>query len=173
MKIKKIIVPFVLIVFFGFTFNFIECNVKKFDLRFYTGKDNGLSSHHDVLLLTVFFIYLNLFKKKILTFVLCFFYNIFLFLGIIFFVGIQDVPSFIIVHFVFSLLPIIIAFVLKKNKYLKLEFKFVDLLDILLYMFFLELLLRYNMKSSLLELLTQLFEESISCQFGLPQFSEE
>ena len=153
MRKYKLIVPLSIIIVCLFTLHFIDVNVKNFDLRFYDGKDNGLFSYFEVSIVTIIFIYIDLFRNILLALILSLFYGIISFILIYLVFNTDNLIEIFIVHLIFSLLLIFIASLIKNGSYLNLEFKVSNLFSFLIYLLFLEIVLRFSMESSMLELI--------------------
>ena len=149
----KAIVPLLLVFVWSFTMYFIDVNVKIFDLRFYDGKDNGLFSYFEVSILTIVFLYIDLFRNFLLSLIISLFYGIISFVIIYLLFNANDLIKIFILHLAFSLLPVFIAVVIKNNTYLNLEFKVYNLFNLIVYLLFLEVILKFSMESSILELI--------------------
>lgn len=153
MRKYKAIVPLLLVIVWSFTMYFIDVNVKNFDLRFYDGKDNGLFSYFEVSILTIVFLYIDLFRNFFLALIIGLFYGVISFVLIYLLFNTDDLIRIFILHLIFSLLPIFIAAVIKNGSYLDLKFKVYNILGLIVYLLFLEVILRFSMESSIMELI--------------------
>jgi hypothetical protein len=151
MRKYKAIVPLLLVIVWSFIMYFIDVNVKNFDLRFYDGKDNGLFSYFEVSILTIVFIYIDLFRNFFLALIIGLFYGVISFVLIYLLFNTDDLIRIFILHLIFSLLPIFIAAVIKNGSYLDLKFKVYNILGLVAYLLFLEVILRFSMESSIIE----------------------
>lgn len=153
MKKYKLIVLLSIITVYLMSLNFIDANVKQFDLRFYNGKDNGLFSYFEVSILTVIFLYIDLFRNILLAIVLGLLYGIISIVIIYLTYNTDDFFKLFIIYLIFSFLPIYILSFIRNGSYLNLEFKAANILIVVIYILFLEIILKFSMQSSLLELI--------------------
>ena len=154
MKKYKLIVLLSIITVYLMSLNFIDSNVKQFDLRFYNGKDNGLFSYFEVSILTVIFLYIDLFRNILLAIVLGLLYGVISIVIIYLTYNTYDFFRLFIIYLTFSFLPIYILSFIRNGSYLNLEFKDANILIVLIYILFLEIILKFSMQSSLLELIS-------------------
>ena len=132
---------------------FIDFNVKNFDLRFYSGKDNGLFSYFDVSTLTIIFLYVNLLRNILLALIFSFFYGILSFILIYVFLDLDSLLYVFLLHLTLSFLPIFIIGFTKNVRFLSLEFRLFNLYMLIVYILFLEINLRYSMDTSFEEII--------------------
>ncbi|CAM3829474.1 Hypothetical transmembrane protein [Flavobacterium branchiophilum] len=155
MKKDTLFVPLLIIISYFFCINYIEECIRNYDLRFYQSKDNGIFSCFEISFVTIIWIYIDLFKNFILSFIFSLIYSIISFVIIYFlfmFFYKFNLDCIFLLYFFISLIPIIIAFFVRKN-YLKNEFKTYRILYFLSYLFFIEIVMNLSMKSSLIEII--------------------